>query len=101
MKRRTQGIGIIQGSGDLTQFSLALRVLLLDTLRPKQPSVTGGFDTKRVKALGGGRFQAEYATGAPTFDTLPLRIISSRLTKSAEGILLLVTRVESASPRYR
>jgi hypothetical protein len=55
----------------------------------------------KVKALEGGRFQAEYATGAPTFDTLPLRIISSRLTKSAEGILLLVTRVESASPRYR
>jgi hypothetical protein len=42
--------------------------------------VTGGFDTKRVKALGGGKFQAEYATGAPTFDTLPLRIISSRFT---------------------
>jgi hypothetical protein len=29
MKRRTQGIGVIQGSGDLTQFSLALRVLFL------------------------------------------------------------------------
>jgi hypothetical protein len=54
-----------------------------------------------VKALGGGKFQAEYATGAPTFDTLPLRIISSRFTESTEGILLLVTRVESARPRYR
>jgi hypothetical protein len=61
----------------------------------------GGFDTKRVKALGGGKFQAEYATGAPTFDTLPLRIISSQFTKSKEGILLLVTRVESARPQYR
>jgi hypothetical protein len=71
------------------------------TLRPKLPSVTGGFAAKRVKALGGGKFQAEYATGAPTFDTLPLRIISSQFTKSREGILLLVTRVESARPRYR
>jgi hypothetical protein len=71
------------------------------TLRPKPPSVTGGFDTKRVKALGGGRLHAEYATGAPIFDTLPLRIISSRFTKSVEGIFLLVTRVESARPRYR
>jgi hypothetical protein len=51
--------------------------------------------------LEGGRFQAEYATGAPTFDTLPLSIISSRLTKSTAGILLLVTQVESARPRYR
>jgi hypothetical protein len=47
------------------------------------------------------RFQAEYATGAPTFDTLPLRIISSRLTRSTAGILLLVTRVESVMPRYK
>jgi hypothetical protein len=34
MKRRTQGIGVIQGSGDLTQFSLALRVLLLKVSAP-------------------------------------------------------------------
>jgi hypothetical protein len=37
MKRRTQGIGIIQGSGDLTQFSLALRVLLLEVSAPLDP----------------------------------------------------------------
>jgi hypothetical protein len=51
--------------------------------------------------LEGGRFQAEYATGAPMFDTLPLSIISSWLTKSTTGILLLVTRVESVRPRYK
>jgi hypothetical protein len=51
--------------------------------------------------LEGGRFQAEYAIGAPIFDTLPLRIISSRLTKSTTGILLLVTRVESVTPLYK
>jgi hypothetical protein len=51
--------------------------------------------------LEGGRFQAEYATGAPMFDTLPLSIISSRLTKSTARILLLVTWVESARPQYR
>jgi hypothetical protein len=32
---------------------------------------------------------------------LPLRIISSRLTKSIAGILLLVTRVESVTPLYK
>jgi hypothetical protein len=37
MKRRTQGIGVIQGSGDLTQFSLALRVLLLEVSAPLDP----------------------------------------------------------------
>jgi hypothetical protein len=50
--------------------------------------------------LEGCRFQAEYATGAPILDTLPLSIISSRLTKSTAGILLLVNRVELARPRY-
>jgi hypothetical protein len=34
MKRRTQGIGVIQGSEDLTQFSLALRILLLEVSAP-------------------------------------------------------------------
>jgi hypothetical protein len=34
MKRRTQCIGVIQGSGDLTQFSLALRVLFLKVGTP-------------------------------------------------------------------
>jgi hypothetical protein len=37
MKRRTQGIGVIQGSGDLTQFSLALRILLLEVNAPLGP----------------------------------------------------------------
>jgi hypothetical protein len=37
MKRRTQGIGVIQGSGDLTQFSLALRILLLEVSAPLDP----------------------------------------------------------------
>jgi hypothetical protein len=43
MKRRTQGIGVIQGSGDLTQLSLALRVLLLEVSAPlKQFSLISG-----------------------------------------------------------
>jgi hypothetical protein len=37
MKRRTQGVGVIQGSGDLTQFNLALRVLLLEVSAPLDP----------------------------------------------------------------
>jgi hypothetical protein len=48
MKRRTQCIGIIQGSGDLTQFSLALRVLFVkETIKQK-----GGQNVKQsiVKA---------------------------------------------------
>jgi hypothetical protein len=56
---------------------------------------------KIEKGLGRCRFQAEYATGESIFDTLPLRIISSRLTKSTVGILLLVTRVESVTPLYK
>jgi hypothetical protein len=47
------------------------------TLRPKPLSPAGGFDTKLLKAWEGGRLQAEYATRAPMFDTLPLSIISS------------------------
>jgi hypothetical protein len=34
VKRRTQCIGVIQSSGDLTQFSLALRVLLFKVSAP-------------------------------------------------------------------
>jgi hypothetical protein len=48
-----------------------------------------------------GRFQAEKVTGSPTFDILPLRIMSSRLTRSSIGILLLMTRVESLIPLYK
>jgi hypothetical protein len=58
-------------------------------------------DTKLKKDLEAGRFQAEYATGAPIFDTLPLKIISIQLTKSTAGILLLVTWVESVTALYK
>jgi hypothetical protein len=34
MKRRTQSVGIIQSRGDLTQFNLALRILLLEVSAP-------------------------------------------------------------------
>jgi hypothetical protein len=58
-------------------------------------------ETNPENGLFGGRFHVEQDTGAPAFETLTLRIISSRLNKSSLGILLFVTRVESLTPLYK
>jgi hypothetical protein len=60
------------------------------TLWPKLLSWTGGLDTNMEKGLCGGRFLTEYEKGAPTFETLPLSIESTRLNMSSSKIRLLV-----------
>jgi hypothetical protein len=59
-------------------FALFTPPPLGDYHKPLSPA--GGLDTKLKKDLEGGKFQAEYATGAPIFDTYD----------TAEFLLMLV-----------
>jgi hypothetical protein len=70
------------------------------TLWPELLSRAGGLETNLEKGLFGGRFHAEYAKGVLAFETLPLDIMSSQLSKSSLGMCLLATWVESLMPVY-